>query len=249
MPYGGLCGAGRLWMRSSGTANGSGVRSASIRATAIRCSRESASSRPRAGRALVPPLVRQDTRYPLAARRRFPGRRCRTQSTRRRTTVRRTRHRAARFDGWRAATTRSRWSTIFAGDIFALDRDALGRVDAIYDRAALVALPAATRTLYAAHLLAITDRAPQFVITFDYDQSRMDGPPFSVNEAEMRAHYGDAYRLSSVESSDIPGGLKGFCPARELSGFLSRARRAAYGRRAGAVISLPRPTQQKLSLD
>ncbi len=105
--------------------------------------------------------------------------------------------------------------TIFAGDIFALDRDALDRVDAIYDRAALVALPAATRTLYAAHLLAITDRAPQFVITFDYDQSRMDGPPFSVNEAEMRAHYGDAYRLSSVESSDIPGGLKGFCPARE----------------------------------
>ncbi|QAY96755.1 thiopurine S-methyltransferase [Methylovirgula ligni] len=105
--------------------------------------------------------------------------------------------------------------TIFAGDIFALDRDALGRVDAIYDRAALVALPGATRTLYAAHLLAITNRAPQFVITFDYDQSRMDGPPFSVNEAEMRGNYENAYRLSSVESSDIPGGLKGFCPARE----------------------------------
>lgn len=105
--------------------------------------------------------------------------------------------------------------TIFAGDIFALDHDELGHVDAVYDRAALVALPAPTRTLYAAHLLTVTKRAPQLVITFDYDQSRMEGPPFSVSEAEMRAHYEAAYRLISIESNNVDGGLKGICPARE----------------------------------
>ncbi|WP_297295095.1 thiopurine S-methyltransferase [uncultured Methylovirgula sp.] len=105
--------------------------------------------------------------------------------------------------------------TIFAGDIFTLDREVLGRVDAVYDRAALVALPAATRTRYAAHLRAITGGAPQIVITFDYDQSRMDGPPFSVDESEIRRLYEDAYRLANLESRDVEGGLKGLCPARE----------------------------------
>jgi len=105
--------------------------------------------------------------------------------------------------------------TIFAGDIFALDRETLGHVDAVYDRAAVVALPPATRTLYASHLRAMTGGAPQIVITFDYEQSSMEGPPFSVSEAEMRRLYADAYRLTHLESRDVEGGLKGLCPARE----------------------------------
>ncbi|MEW6436767.1 MAG: thiopurine S-methyltransferase [Pseudomonadota bacterium] len=105
--------------------------------------------------------------------------------------------------------------TIFAGDIFALDRETLGHVDAVYDRAAVVALPTATRTLYASHLRVMTGDAPQIVITFEYDQSSMEGPPFSVSEAEMRRLYEDAYRLTNLESRDVEGGLKGLCPARE----------------------------------
>lgn len=45
---------------------------------------------------------------------------------------------------------------IFVGDIFELSSKILGPVDAIYDRAALIALPDETRTRYAAHLMAIT---------------------------------------------------------------------------------------------
>jgi len=48
---------------------------------------------------------------------------------------------------------------ILAGDIFDLSRSVFGRVDAIYDRAALVALPETMRGRYAAHLIEITDRA------------------------------------------------------------------------------------------
>jgi thiopurine S-methyltransferase len=105
--------------------------------------------------------------------------------------------------------------TVFAGDFFALERETLGPVEAIYDRAALVALPAPMRMRYAAHLCAMTGGAPQLVVTFDYDQSRLDGPPFSVSEAELRGHYENAYRLTSLESGDVEGGLKGLCPARE----------------------------------
>jgi thiopurine S-methyltransferase len=105
--------------------------------------------------------------------------------------------------------------TVFVGDIFELDRDALGAVDAIYDRAALVALPAPLRERYAAHLIELTGAAPQLLVTFEYDQTRQPGPPFSVLEAEVRAHYGATYRLERAEVREVQGGLKGVCPAQE----------------------------------
>ena len=61
---------------------------------------------------------------------------------------------------------------IFVGSIFDLSRSVLGRVDAIYDRAALVALPETKRGRYAGHLIEITDRAPQLLISYDYDRFR-----------------------------------------------------------------------------
>jgi thiopurine S-methyltransferase len=85
---------------------------------------------------------------------------------------------------------------IFVGDIFDLSRSVLGRVDAIYDRAALVALP--ERGRYAAHLIEITDRAPQLLISYDYDQSLVDGPPFSVSNEEVNRLYRDSYDLTPV---------------------------------------------------
>jgi thiopurine S-methyltransferase len=105
--------------------------------------------------------------------------------------------------------------TIFVGDIFDLHRDTLGAVDAIYDRAALVALPAPLREQYAAHLIELTGAAPQLLVTFEYDQKRLPGPPFSVLEAEVRAHYGATYWLHRAAVRDVPGGLKAVCPAQE----------------------------------
>ncbi len=104
---------------------------------------------------------------------------------------------------------------IFVGDIFDLSNEILGRVDAIYDRAALVALPKEMRNRYAKHLLEITDTAEQLMISLEYDQSLMDGPPFSVNSDEVNQHYKDAYNLKLLESISIPGGLKGICAATE----------------------------------
>ena len=104
---------------------------------------------------------------------------------------------------------------IFVGDIFKVLRTMLGQVDGVYDRAALVALPVEMRKQYASHIIDITDNAPQLLICFEYDQSVMNGPPFSVSDKEIKQHYKNRYNLSLLKELDVPGGLKGKCTALE----------------------------------
>jgi thiopurine S-methyltransferase len=104
---------------------------------------------------------------------------------------------------------------IFVGDIFELSGDLLGRVDAIYDRAALVAFPAEMRGRYGAHVAAITQLAPQFLICFEYDQAVMNGPPFSIDRQKVHDVYGAHYQIEPITNRDVAGGLKGKCPAQE----------------------------------
>jgi thiopurine S-methyltransferase len=104
---------------------------------------------------------------------------------------------------------------IYVGDLFDLSREVLGPVDAVYDRAALVALPEAMRSRYATHLKTITALAPQLVIGYEYDQTVVAGPPFSVTTDELHRHYSDSYALTPLARIDVPGGLKGKCPATE----------------------------------
>lgn len=114
---------------------------------------------------------------------------------------------------------------IFAGDIFALGAEHLGPVAAVYDRAALVALPPGVRDRYARHLLALTGNAPQLVISFEYDQNAMAGPPHSVPGAEVWQLYGHAYALTLAEARAVAGGLKG-TPASEMAWVLRPDMRA-----------------------
>jgi thiopurine S-methyltransferase len=77
---------------------------------------------------------------------------------------------------------------IYVGDMFDAKRAVLGQIDAIWDRGALVALPDDIRRRYVDHLRSL---APKRVLqlTVEYDQQLMSGPPFSVEEAELRALY------------------------------------------------------------
>ncbi|MCA9405941.1 MAG: thiopurine S-methyltransferase [Candidatus Omnitrophica bacterium] len=110
---------------------------------------------------------------------------------------------------------------IFVGNIFDVSKKTLGPADAIYDRAALVALPETMRHEYTAHIMEITDAAPQLLLSYEYDQSLMEGPPFSVTNEEVKCHYGKSYDVKLMDSIDIPGGLKGKCPAKEHIWLLS----------------------------
>ena len=104
---------------------------------------------------------------------------------------------------------------IFVGNIFNLDSNILGLVDGIYDRAALVALPKETRDRYTTHLMKITNKAPQLLMSYEYEQNLMEGPPFSVNNEEIHQHYQDSYDLTLLLSKDLPNGFKGKYPAKE----------------------------------
>ena len=110
---------------------------------------------------------------------------------------------------------------IFVGDVFGITGDLLGTVHAIYDRAALVALPEEMRQRYARHLIHVTKKAPQLLLSFDYDQTVMPGPPFSVSEDEINRHYASTYTVQLLERTSIEGGLKGKCPATESAWLLS----------------------------
>ncbi len=83
---------------------------------------------------------------------------------------------------------------IWLGDVFDLNRTLLGQVDAVYDRAALVALPAAIRTRYAQHISSITAQAPQLLLSFVYEQQQYAGPPFSVSADEIEQLYAAHYQ-------------------------------------------------------
>jgi thiopurine S-methyltransferase len=104
---------------------------------------------------------------------------------------------------------------IYVGDVFELTAAQLGQVDAVYDRAALVALPTAMRQRYADHLVTSTGRARQLLISYDYDQSVQNGPPFAVGADEVRSLYGQYFQPTLLARVEVVGGLRGKCPATE----------------------------------
>jgi thiopurine S-methyltransferase len=77
-------------------------------------------------------------------------------------------------------------------DALAIDPGALGPVDAIWDRAALIALPPADRARYAPRMLAhLAPGGLVLLVTIDHgDPDR--GPPFSVPEDEVLGLYAGA---------------------------------------------------------
>jgi thiopurine S-methyltransferase len=80
--------------------------------------------------------------------------------------------------------------SILAGDFFALTPDKAGSLGALYDRAATIALPTDMRADYLEHVRALMPHGSSgLIITIEYDQARLDGPPFSVPEEELRARH------------------------------------------------------------
>jgi len=93
--------------------------------------------------------------------------------------------------------------SIFCGDFFNLSNDILGKIDAVYDRASLIALPPVMRQDYAIKLMDLTQSASKLLITLEYDQSKMDGPPFSVSQSEVEALYSNGYEVKQQVAQDV----------------------------------------------
>lgn len=100
---------------------------------------------------------------------------------------------------------------LICGDAFGLDAGLLAGCSAVYDRAALVALPPAMRQRYVGELHArLPGGCRGLLITLEYPQQDRDGPPFSVSEDEVRALYADAWSVDLLERRAIPASHPGF---------------------------------------
>jgi thiopurine S-methyltransferase len=94
--------------------------------------------------------------------------------------------------------------SVLCGDIFALTAEDLADIGAVYDRAALVALPPGMRFRYAEHLLhSLPEHARTMLISFAYPQHEMDGPPFSVEDEEIARLFGARCSVRRLHTQDI----------------------------------------------
>lgn len=86
-----------------------------------------------------------------------------------------------------------------SGDFFKLNNPEA--YDLIYDRASLVALPLEMRKNYADVIKKSLKKGGKcLLITYEYDQSELEGPPFSVDEKEIHALYADQFEIQMVDS-------------------------------------------------
>ena len=93
---------------------------------------------------------------------------------------------------------------LYCGDFFQLTSAELSGVSAVFDRASLIALPQPMRNAYAAHMQSVLPSdVKTIMITFDYPQHEMNGPPFSVQESEVNALYGGANHVKLLYSENI----------------------------------------------
>ncbi|KRA21189.1 thiopurine S-methyltransferase [Lysobacter sp. Root604] len=93
---------------------------------------------------------------------------------------------------------------LICGDAFALDAALLADCAAVFDRAALIALPTPLRERYAGELYPrLPSGCRGLLITLEYPQHEKQGPPFSVVEQEVYRLYAPDWRLRTLERRDI----------------------------------------------
>ncbi len=93
---------------------------------------------------------------------------------------------------------------ILCGDFFNLEVQHLASVGAIYDRASLIAFPLVMRKRYVEHLRQIMPpSAETLLITLEYQQHEMEGPPFSVVLEEVRELYKYWRRVDQLRRNEI----------------------------------------------
>ena len=93
---------------------------------------------------------------------------------------------------------------LFQGDFFDLNKAQTSPFEAIYDRASIVAFDRSERQRYVNHLMSFLKPGGRILlITLEYDQNKMTGPPFSVPTDEIECLYAPYGILELLETSDI----------------------------------------------
>lgn len=122
---------------------------------------------------------------------------------------------------------------LLCGDVFDVTTARVGTFDAIYDRAALIALDPMTRGRYVDTLHALLAPGGRvLLVTFVYDQTKLPGPPWSVDDATVEALFSSRFRIEKLEERPAVAGPRfqeaGVTELREAV-FLLTARSASIG--------------------
>lgn len=92
---------------------------------------------------------------------------------------------------------------LWVGDYFALPRDAFRDVAAVWDRAALIAMPRTLQRLYAEKLSALLSPGTRVLLTsISYDPSEMGGPPFPVDSEQVDVLLSPHFDVELLERRD-----------------------------------------------
>jgi len=93
---------------------------------------------------------------------------------------------------------------ILCGDFFDLQSEQLTHIKAVYDRASLIALPASMRRSFVNHLEAVLPPGVEMLlITLDYPQQQMDGPPFAVSDSEVQDLFSEGWSIDHLHADDV----------------------------------------------
>jgi thiopurine S-methyltransferase len=100
---------------------------------------------------------------------------------------------------------------IRCGDFFALNQEDVADCQALYDRAALIALPMDMRRRYVEHLADIlAPNCQGLLVTLDYEQEQMPGPPFAVSDAEVQQSLCSRWEIELLERANVLDGNRKF---------------------------------------
>ena len=99
---------------------------------------------------------------------------------------------------------------IYCGDFFSLSSKHLRDIKAVFDRKSLIALDQNLRQKYVKHLNDIISVGVRvLLITLNYPQHQISGPPFSVDKFEVESLFSMAFKYQELKSfQDIENGSK-----------------------------------------
>ncbi len=93
--------------------------------------------------------------------------------------------------------------TLYQGDFMHIQAQHLADCKLVYDRASIVAIEPFNRQSYKHKMLQIIPAAiPMLMVTLEYDQDIMQGPPFSVPASEISALYHPQYSAHFLQSNE-----------------------------------------------
>ncbi|MDH5571689.1 MAG: thiopurine S-methyltransferase [Gammaproteobacteria bacterium] len=108
------------------------------------------------------------------------------------------------FEIWRAGNI-----TLYCGDFFDLTEGVFnkvnrGQVDAVYDRASMIALPFEMRALYVQQLARLCPvSVPRLLVSLNYEQDKLDGPPFAVSQDEISGYFSKVFKIKQLLAKDV----------------------------------------------